>query len=347
MVACKATYGSVMPAPHLQKIMTAQEYIQSRLEELHHQPADLLIPRDANELAEAIFKILMSKKFRKYSATPELIEHIKQSIHGHIEAGTPINITFTHGAYKLWRLEESPEVDWAELFAHIYYTKWLAPICKIYKPGVWFDAFVDDLIIPKLNNIPLSDIEAYKLSYQKLIDFLNIYQPANFKRTITGVGDQFESPETFDKILEQDVQDYAKTLPDGLPEVTEAREAMIELNVRPDPQQQSDAQRMAKNTLVHDAYITKTKRGVGYTFRPDKILAFTQPLASGIFLAVGSTKDSIAKFWAGVGALKPRDDSFRQVVLSPKQLETASFDWGNVKLEGLPGKNFSSIRVLK
>ena len=103
---------------------------------------------------------------------------------------------------------------------------------------------------------------------------------------------------------------------------------------------------MKQNILMHDAYITMTKRETGYTFRPDKILAFTQPLPSGNFLAVGSTKDSIAKFWTGVGALKPKDDSFRQIILSPKQLQNAKFDIQDITISGLRGKNFAKIRLL-
>jgi hypothetical protein len=325
--------------------MRAQEYIQSKLEALQ-QPLNLPKPQTNNELAEAIFKLLMSKKFRKYAATLECIEHIRQSIRGHLKDGTPINVTFTHGAYKLWRFTEAPEVDWAELFAAMYYTKWLAPICEMYEPGVHFDFFVDDLIIPKLNNIPLSDVEAYKQSYQKLLHFLKPYQPANFMMTITGVGDQFASPEAFDKQLAEDVQAYAATLPGGLPEVTEARRAMIDLNVRQDIEVKSDPSWMAENTLVHDAYISKTKRGANYTFRPDKILAFTQPLSSGVFLGVGSTKDSIAKFWVGVGALKARDDSYRQLVLTLSQLEKTPSVFEAVSIAGLDSKNLKDIRVI-
>jgi len=325
--------------------MTAQDYIQAKLTELR-QPQGLPKPQNNDELADTIFKLLMSKKFRKYSASPEFIEHIKQSIRGHIEAGTPINVTFTHGAYKLWRFEESPEVDWAELFALMYYTKWLAPICEIYEPGVWFDSFVDDLILPKLNNLSMDEIIAYKQSYQKVIDFLKAYQPDNFKMTITGAGDLFDSLAAFEEKLAKDVEEYAATLPDGLPEVSDKRKAMIELNVHPNKTVQNDPDWMAKNVLVHDAYISKTKRGVGYTFRPDKILAFTQPLPVGLFLAVGSTKDTIAKFWTGIGALKPRDGSYRQLVLSPSQLENVHATFEPISIPELTGKNFNRIRVL-
>jgi len=180
--------------------MTAQAYIQSKLEELK-QPSGTIQPNDDEQLAEAIFKTLMSKKFRKYSAKTELVEQVKNAIRLNIEKKQPINITFLHGAYKLWRLEEAPETDWAELFSLLYYSNWVKPICEIYKPGVWFDFFVDDLIIPKLDNVDLKDIEAYIRSYQALINFLQTYQPNNLKMTITTVGSQFESPQAFDESL--------------------------------------------------------------------------------------------------------------------------------------------------
>lgn len=335
-----------MSAPHLQQYMTAQEYIQSKLDELK-QPAGLARPRDNEQLVEAISKIILSKKFRKYSASPEFIEHIKQSIRLNIENDAPINLTFLHGAYKLWRLEESPEPDWAELFALMHYTNWLKPICEIYEPGVWFDAFVDDLILPKLDGVSLEEVDSYKRGYQDILDFLKQRQPANFRMSITGVADQFASAQAFEDKLEKDIARFVANLTGDLPEVSEERAIMIELNAKPNPEQQADPDWLKKNVLIHDAYITMTKLETGYTFRPDKVLAFTQPLPSGNFLGVGSTKDSIAKFWAGVGVLKPRGDSFRQIVLSPKQLQNADFETQSIQIPGLVGKNFTKIRLLR
>lgn len=159
--------------------------------------------------------------------------HIKDAIAENVHAKRPINFTFLGGCYKLWRLDEAPETDWAELFAHIYYSRWVAPLCALYKPGVWFDFFLDDVIVSRINNLPESDVEAYRASRQQLLDWLKPHQPDNLRMTLTGVG-----------------------------------------------------------------------------------------------------------------ALQPRDDSYRQLVLSPQQLAAAKFDWQAVNLPGLTGKNFSRIRVL-
>ena len=93
--------------------MTAQEYIQSALDELR-QAVDLPKPETENELIEVIFRTITSKKFRKYSLTEEYAAHIKNSIKENVQVGKPINLTFLGGCYKLWRLEEAPESDWAE-----------------------------------------------------------------------------------------------------------------------------------------------------------------------------------------------------------------------------------------
>jgi hypothetical protein len=324
--------------------MKAQEYIQSQLDSLK-KPIGLVKPTNETELEEAIYKALMSKKFRKYSANEDLQEHVKNAIKLNIEKNEPINITFLHGAYKLWRLEESPEADWAELFSLMYYTNWVKPVCEIYEPGVWFDFFVDDLIIPKLDNVEFANVQAYIKSYQSVIDFLKNYQPSNLKMTITPVGSQFESPEAFDKSVQRNLDKLTAEVPSGLPELTESQKAMVELNTKVTDEQLKDPKWREKVYHLHNAYmITKSEPGY-HKGRPEKIMVFNQPLPSGTTISVGSTKDSIMKFWIGVGVLQPRDGSFRQVILSPNQLKDGKYNKETVKVDGLTGRNFYSVRV--
>lgn len=324
--------------------MTAQEHIQSKLDELK-KPLVIDKPSD-DELVEAIYKLVMSKKFRKYSCNDELQAQIKSAIQLSVKNHEPVKFTFLHGAYKLWRLEEAPEADWAELFSSMYYTNWVKPICEIYKPGVWFDYFVDDLILPKIHTSSLENMKKYWDSYQAVLDFLKLYQPSNLKMTITGVGQQFSSPQAFDDKLENDIKRHTEALGGKLPEIDDERKAMIELNVQQTPELTKDSKWQQKNALVHDAYISLTKRETNYHWQPDKIKVFTQLLPSGTVIAVGSTKDSVAKFWTGVGALRPKEDSYRQIILSPRQLESAQFNWENLAFNDLKAKNFYKIRVL-
>lgn len=226
-----------------------------------------------------------------------------------------------HGAYKLWRLAESPEADWAELFALMYYTKYVKPICEVYGPGVWFDFFVDDWIIEKLDNIAETEISAYIKSYRSVMDFLKTFQPANLKMTITPVSSCFASREDFDMKLDKKFS----TLP--LPELTEAEKNMVELNVRSNKTQMEDPNWREEVWKIHNAYLA-IKGETGYhKNRLDKILVFNQPLPLGTALSLGTTKSSIVKFWVGVGALKPANDVYKMLILSPSQLKSSVFEW--------------------
>ena len=323
--------------------MNPQEYIESRLNKMR-QPLGLLPIENVEKLEAAIFRLLLSKKFRKYSANEQLIEHCKQAISGQIAKSEPINITFLHGAYKLWRLEESPYVDWAELFALMYYTNWVKGICEIYEPGVWFDFFVDDWIVPKLNNVPMSDVTNYLDSYNTLLTFLKPLQPTNLNMTITPVGSQFESKDAFDKLLHENLSALTEATPGGLPKLTDTQRAMIELNVKTTPEQENEPLWREKIWHLHNAY-GATKKAPGYHYHPDKILAFTQPLPSGTTISVGTTKSSIMKFWVGTGVLKKKDKSFIETILSSNQSDHLNKEKQNINISGLNGKNFERIFI--
>jgi pyoverdine/dityrosine biosynthesis protein Dit1 len=220
--------------------MKLQEYLQSKLDDLL-QPAGLPKPAD-DELAEAIVKLMLSKKFRKYSVSPEQLAHIKSSVEDSLNKNEPIKFTLPFGSYKLWRLAEQPEADWAELFTMMYFTKWLKPICEIYEPGVWFDFFSDEVIVPKMNNIPERDVKAYEESFKRVLGFIKPYQPANLNMTLTRVRDQYDNDEAFEADLEQQIINLKSELDGGLPALNDAQRATVELNVKTTSEQATDPQ---------------------------------------------------------------------------------------------------------
>jgi hypothetical protein len=324
--------------------MKAQDYIQSKLDALL-SPADAVEP-SGGELAEEITRLALSKKFRKYSVAPEVLEHIQVSIKANVENREPIKFTLPFGAYKLWRLDETPEADWAELFAMTYFTKWLKPICEIYEPGVWFDFFSDDVVVPRMNNIPPEDLQAYNKSFHAVLDFMKAFQPKNLNMTLTRVLDHYENQADFDADLDEQIAKLAAGLPGGLPVLDDAQKAATELNVKTTPEQTKDPQWREKVQLIHEAYgAVRGRRPYYRDPAKHKIMVVTTPLWG--MLTVGSTKDSTVKFWVGTGALKPRGDSFRQIILSPGQLEKTKFHLEPAALNGLAGKNFTRIRILE
>lgn len=317
--------------------MKPQDYIQEQLSKLSSFQ-QRIIPKE--QLVDEIFRIVMSKKFRKYAANDGLVAKIKKAIEINVENNDPINITFPHGAYKLWRLKEAPVPDWAELFASMYYIKWLKPICEIYEPGVTFDYFVDDLIIPRMNGISMENVEQYIHEEQAILDFLKAYRPKNFSMVVTPFEKIWGSRETFNKELDECIEVLAKTNPT----FSEADLVSVELNAKPTDEQLKDPDWKQKVRIIHDAYMP-LKRSLGYYFQPEKIPAFCQPIPSGKFLIVGTTKTSIAKFWVGIGALKRNGESYKEYVLSPKQIEKVALTRESISIEGLSGKNFHSINI--
>lgn len=325
--------------------MSSQEYIQSALDQLK-EPATFSRSTAKNELAENIFKLLTTKKFRKYALSEDYATHIKNSVRNCVAANEPIKIVFFGGCYKLWRLDEAPETDWAELFAYMHFTRWVKPICAIYKPGVWFDFLLDDYIVPRLDNIAEPDIQAYRESRDMILKFIKPYQPSNLDMTHTSEGGLFASRKEYEASLERAIEQLADSLPGGLPKLSKTEIASVELNTHASPEQLADPKWREKVELLLSAYYMARNETGYYAPETNKIISFTQLFAPGKPLAVGSTKATVAKYWAGVGALKPHDNSYRPVVLSPKQLKSAKYKWETVTISGLRGKNFSRIRIL-
>src|SRR5690606_19983088 len=122
-------------------------------------------------------------------------------------------------------------------------------------------------------------------------------------------------------------------------ELNDSQRAMVELNTKPTDGQLKDPKWREKVFHLHNAYMA-TKAEPGYhKGRPEKIMAFTQPLPSGTTISVGTTKSSIMKFWVGVGVLQPKADSYNQVILSPSQLEKTKFEFETTHFDRLNGKN--------
>jgi len=318
--------------------MSATQYIVESLKQLQNNSPNVV--KDGN-IIDAIYGFLMSKKFRKYAVNSEYFAHVRTAIKTSVEKHEPIKLTLVFGGYKLWRLKEAPEVDWAELFSLIYYTHWLKPIATLYKPGVWFDFYSDDVILEIMDNVPKKDTETYINSFKNLLNFIKPYIPKNLHFTLNRVGDQYTNYEEFKAELAKLTVDVKKDL-GGLPKLTSEQMCLVELNVKLNPGQDSDPEWREKVFLIHEAYSKVTMRRPYYR-TPDKSFVITRPIKDSI--AVGTTKTSVAKFWVGAGALKKDNGSYKQYVLSPKQLASHSFTYEQVHIEGLDSKNFKTIRL--
>lgn len=327
--------------------MTAQEYISSQLDLLKAPLPSYPKPKNDREMIDAVLTSLMSKKFRKYSVPAKNQEIIRAAVTKNVKNIEPIKITFPFGGYKLWRLDETPEADWAELFSIMYFVRWLKPVCAMYPRGVIFTFWVDEVVISEMNNIPQADLDAYQKSFDRLLTFMEPWLPSNMKFEVFLERSQYESDETFEMGLAVEMEKLRQARVANPQPLSAAAQRSIEMNVRLTPEQTEDPLWREKIDLMHNAYYSLQERQsrVRPSYTTENITAFAVFFEPNV-IPIGTTKTSIAKFWVGVGALQKRGDSFIETILSPSQLEKAKAALESVAIEGLYGKNFNSIRVV-
>jgi hypothetical protein len=322
--------------------MTAQEYIQSEVRALAETTPQEFV--DDSSLEEAIFAKVMSKKFRKLKADDEAIAATKVAIHHAVEHAEPVKLGLLFGGNKLWRLDEAPEVDWAELFNLIYYLRWMKSIASVYRHGASFEYYSQDIAVVRLNNLSRAETERYSETFNAMLDWVKPFIPKNVHVVYRRHADEYIDRSEYDRDMEEAKQVVLNRNKGKLPVLSEAQRAATELNVRLLPGQSDDPEWREKVELEHQA-IFENKTLVPYLTNSTVIPTCPTPFDG--LIATGSTKKSIAKFWAGAGALEKSGDSYNELVLTPKQLTSAQFDWEVVNIEGLTGKNFSKIRILQ
>lgn len=341
MTARKAADGRLMSAPHLH-IMTAQDYITATLQAL----AEPLPPESigTRPIEAAIYTKVMSKKFRKLKADEKTVSVTKRAIHHAVSRHQPVTVSFLFGGNKLWRLDEAPEIDWAELFAVTYFVRWMKYIASVYEPGARLDFYSEDVAVESMNNLPRSETDRYSETFKAMLSWLQPYLPGNVSITYRRYGDEYNDVAEYLAEFETAKQIVLAENGGRLPELSERQKIATELNVRLLPGQADDPLWREKVELIHQS-LERTKTMDRYF--EDSSLVMACPTFYSGWIATGSTKKSLAKFWVGVGVLEKDSDSYSKLVLTPKQLEAAVFDWQPMHLDGLNGKNFSKVRVLK
>lgn len=327
--------------------MKIQDYILSQLELLKSPFLSETRPKDNNELVQTVFTTLLSKKFRKYSIPEDNQKIIKSALEQNIANKEPIQIIWPFGGYKLWRLEETPEVDWAELFTMIHIAKWLRPVCAMYPKGVEFTFWFDEVVISQMNNIPQSDLDAYRKSFTDLLDFIQQWLPSNLKFETFLERSQYENNEAFQEGLKIEMDKLKKAREANPEPLSDDAIRSIEMNVKLTPEQAKDPLWREKIDLMHYAYynLQEKQDRVRPSYTKANITAFATFFEPNV-IPIGTTKTSIVRFWVGVGALKKRGDSFIETILSPSQIEKTKAEWAPVEINDLSGKNFKKIRVL-
>jgi hypothetical protein len=333
--------------------MKPQDHLQAELRDCTKYeltPEDKAI-LEKDGIEAFIYSKLTSKKFRKWAVDESSEQQAKKAIQLNVAAGKPLQFRYPFGGYKLWRMPSSPEVDWAEFFSIAYYSKYLAPIAAAYEPGIDFKFASDDVIIERMDNVPVADTKAYFNSFKKLLEQFQPFFPANFKMDIVRIGDLYEDKGEFEQELASNVERFTKEYATTVDETKKQKMYITsELNISwkgaKDLSGLGDQEKrkvIEQGPIYHDAYCAVSRRRE-FNRGEDKIVIFTTVIPNAI--AIGTTKSSVTKYWTGFGILDTNGVGFSDRIISPTQLENLDGQrFELVPINFTDMHNFRDIRV--
>jgi hypothetical protein len=334
--------------------MTPQQHLKNLLEsssyyELTKHDNDFLIK---NNIKEFIKSKLLSKKFRKWKPSDEAISRLEKAVDIAIKTNSPVKIIYPQGGYKLWRLPSSPEVDWAEFFNIAYVLKYISPILKTYAPGVELIYYMHTLVPERHDNLTTEEINSYVDSFQKLIDHFLQHSSKNLRIVISKDADFYESREEYFEELESHLENGKAKFNTKDEAAKKISLTTSKLNLKIDGfedlsnlNEDELNERILKGAYYEQA-ISFLSKPTPFTKADDKVLIFS--ISAGEFIGIGTTKASITKFWVGYGVLAQKGDSFREIILSPKQFDTVkSENYKSEQINLIDLKNFKEVRIFE
>ncbi|MBU0707960.1 hypothetical protein KKG41_06335 [Patescibacteria group bacterium] len=335
--------------------MNVEQYLRDKLincSKVDLRPVDQEF-LDKNGVEEFIFRMLMSKKFRKWKVGEEYIQELKESVQHAVKNQIPINTTWFFGGYKLWSLPSSPEADWAELFNIHYILRYAIQIAEVYKPGIVMTYWAaNPSIMKRQSNIPEENCLIYHKSFRKLLESFQNYLPNNIKLELRVFEELYKDKKEYHNELESLIKEVENEYESWSPERKEKKERSSLLNIQ--WQGAEDWSRLTESAkqdkiksgpIVHDSFCRLSKinqaiRGLG------KVDLTANPLPKHNSITIGTTKTSITKFWTGVGILEKKGDSYSDRILSPQQFDKIKDQPHEVvQTDLIPLKNFKEIWV--
>ncbi len=265
--------------------MTAQDYILGLLNEL----AKPVVAEDigSTSIEDAIYAKVMSKKFRKLKADEDTVATAKKAINLAVSTNKPLTVGILFGGNKLWRFEEAPDVDWAELLSLVYYLQWMKTITSVYPPGAHLEYYSQDISVESLNNLTHTETKRYTDTFNELLAMFKQYLPKGVTVAYRCHSALFQNDSTYQEELKKAKAEVLKENSGNLPVLDEVQKKATELNVRLRSHQDDDPQWREKVELEHQA-IFRTKSLLPYLMNPAIIPTSPTPFPG--LIATGSTK---------------------------------------------------------
>jgi len=200
------------------------------------------------------------------------------------------------------------------------------------------------------DNLTTQEIKEYVVSFQILLDEFSKYLPSNFKIKILRDADIYSRSEYFQR-LEEGVEIAKKQYQELTQEKKDHFDKLGRLNIKWKGKEdwtklteKEKNEKIYKGVLHEMSATANLPKVMSIVKSDDKVCLFTNP--APIFIAIGSTKTSVTKYWTGYGVLEYRNGKFYDRVLSPSQFEQLkNIQHDKVKTELINLSNFKEIWV--
>lgn len=276
------------------------------------------------ESEQTLYRLIVSKKFRKWALPADAAERIKTALAVCVPENKPLNFVFEFGGYKLWRLPSAPYPDLAETYMLRHYAAYLRPIAEAYPAGVNMYFASDDCVVERMNNIKPEALEIYADAFQKCLKQIEPELPANIKMSYVRLAELYPNRQALEDELKITFAGNMKKFETWTDEKKDRMLKRARLNfcksgalaakdlsgISPEEYDR----RLIEGAVYHDAFEDCSKRKE-FVVGKDRILLFCTPIPEAI--AIGTTKASVTKFWTGVGVF---EDGLEKV-LSPSAWE--------------------------
>jgi hypothetical protein len=301
---------------------------------------------------------LARNNFRRGKITEKNQGFILKQVESSLSKEGPIYLIACFGGYKHYWNPSHPFVDWAEFFNLDFMCQYMAPILKVYPPGIILEYESEDVIIPLIDNYPPHALDDYMGSFKKLIQFFSAKLPKNFIIRTIRCQEQYDSIVLFKRIQElfpQRKKQWDKLPPEIIAKKTHRTPASIMWKGDKDWTKLNEKERQKK--IIESKILNEIFYDVDFELRPSYFdsqnhipLVFSwgiEDLNIDNWLTLGSTKASFVDFWIGRGILEDRETELIPRILSHTQYDAIKDQLESVSVNLLPVPNFDKIEVYK
>lgn len=298
---------------------------------------DDVIPDD--KMKSEIVNRLFSRKFRKYSISPDVKDNVTIKIQNIIDNSLPMRFIPSFGGYKHWWAPTYPAVDWAEVFNMKFLLQYLAPIYNSYtKAPVTIEYESEEVILSELNNVPQFGLDLYTRTFRRLAQYFSQMMIGKTKIELTLARELYDVSKLH-RLIEESYAEHEKRFDSYDLEDQERRIKKVASNYLLNGV--NDYTHISEEELYklykHSRVLNETFLDVDFELRPNYFegessipLLFSFGLGPGgeAWIHIGSCSTSMVDFWAGMGILEywEEDDKFVQRIVSRSQYESIKND---------------------